>query len=77
MELEERVVKLEALTRMQSELIRALVEMLPPPSPADKPLQDAIYRTNQFANDQPEPLCSELRKAVAELNPMNMPRRRT
>lgn len=78
MELEERLVKLEAENAVQSAVIRALVEMLPPPHPLqDAPLVSAVRSINLRAAEEQAPLKQELQDALARLNPMQIPRRRS
>jgi uncharacterized coiled-coil protein SlyX len=77
MELEERLVKLEAENAVQTAVIRALVEMLPPMNAAlDVPLTRAVQTINNRAADEPEPMKQALQDALAGLNPMQIPRRR-
>lgn len=77
MELEERLVKLEAENAVQSAVIRALVEMLPPMNAAlDVPLVRAVQLINNRASAEPEPMSQALQDALAGLNPMQIPRRR-
>jgi uncharacterized coiled-coil protein SlyX len=77
MELEERLVKLEAENVVQSAVIRALVEMLPPMnSTLDVPLVRAVQQVNNRAQGEEEPLRQALQDALAGLNPMQIPRRR-
>lgn len=77
MELEERLVKLEAENAVQSAVIRALVEMLPPVnSLLDAPLLRAVQLINNRAAGEPEQMQQALQDALAGLNPMNIPRRR-
>lgn len=77
MELEERLVKLEAENAVQSAVIRALVEMLPPMNAAlDVPLTRAVQTINNRAADELEPMKQALQDALAGLNPMQIPRRR-
>lgn len=77
MELEERLVKLEAENAVQSAVIRALVEMLPPPHAIlDTPLLASVRSINLRAAEEPEPMKQALQDALAGLNPMNIPRRR-
>lgn len=77
MELEERLVKLEAENAVQSAVIRALVEMLPPPHPIlDTPLLSAVRSINLRAAEEPEPMKQALQDALFVLNPMQIPRRR-
>lgn len=77
MELEERLVKLEAENAVQSAVIRALVEMLPPMNAVlDVPLVRAVQLINNRAAGEPEPMQRALQDALAGLNPMNIPRRR-
>lgn len=77
MELEERLVKLEAENMVQSAVIRALVEMLPPAHPVhDAPLATAVRTINLHAAEQDEDRKRALQEALASLNPMQMPRRR-
>lgn len=77
MELEERLVKLEAENAVQSAVIRALVEMLPPMNAAlDVPLVRAVQLINNRAGGEPEPMSQALQDALAGLNPMQIPRRR-
>jgi uncharacterized coiled-coil protein SlyX len=77
MELEKRLVKLEAENAVQTAVIRALVEMLPPMNAAlDVPLTRAVQTINNRAADEPEPMKQALQDALAGLNPMQIPRRR-
>lgn len=77
MELEERLVKLEAENAVQTAVIRALVEMLPPPHPIlDTPLLAAVRSVNLRAAEESDPMKQALQDALAALNPMNIPRRR-
>jgi uncharacterized coiled-coil protein SlyX len=77
MELEERLVKLEAENAVQSAVIRALVEMLPPMNAVlDVPLVRAVQLINNRAAGEPEQMQQALQDALAGLNPMNIPRRR-
>lgn len=77
MELEERLLKLEAENAVQSAVIRALVEMLPPINAVlDTPLLRAVQTVNHRAAAEPEPMKQALQDALAALNPMNIPRRR-
>lgn len=77
MELEERLVKLEAENMVQSAVIRALVEMLPPAHAIhDAPLVTAVRTINLHAAEQKETRRQALQAALASLNPMQMPRRR-
>jgi len=78
MELEERLVKLEAESAVQNALIRALVEMLPPPHPMqDAPLLLAMRLINETSVTLPEPKQSALQAAMQAMNPLSMPRRRS
>ncbi|WP_447898015.1 hypothetical protein [Stenotrophomonas sepilia] len=77
MELEERLVKLEAENAVQSAVIRALVEMLPPMnSVLDAPLLRAVQSINHRAAEEPDPMKQALQDALSGLNPMQIPRRR-
>lgn len=78
MELEQRFLKLEAENAVQSAVIRALVEMLPPVnSVMDAPLLTAVRSINLRASEEPEPLKQALQDALAGLDPMKIQRRRT
>jgi len=77
MELEDRILQLEAQVSVQAELIRAIVGILPPPHPMyDAPFKVAVRSINELAQRSQSSMQAALEAALRDLNPMQMPRRR-
>ena len=75
--LEERLLKLEAESAVQNALIRALIEMLPPPHPVhDQPLMVAIRSINASSGQMEEPARSAHQAALQAMDPLKMSRRK-
>ena len=78
MELEDRLLKLEAENIVQAELIRAVFGMLPAPDRiGDAPISVALEQIGKIAGRSPEPLKKAIQGAAADLNPLRMWRRKT